>query len=274
LERPLSDVVSSRRPDFPFLICWANEPWTRAWDGNSSEVLIAQEDSPADWALHARDLLPVISDDRYLRVAGRPLILVYRASRLTNPIAMAETWRKVITDAGIAEPYLCRVESFPDERGGPSEVGFDAAVEFQPDWALLGLPRTPTGYLRRACRSSRSLRVARSLHQVVSYERLADAAMAKRRPLFPWWRCVTPGWDNTARRERRAMIVHGATPERYGEWVRWSASEAMSARNVPAPLLFVNAWNEWSEGCHLEPSAEAGRSYLEAHREALASVTA
>src|SRR5678815_4804533 len=43
LERPFEDVLRTKEPDFPFLLCWANENWTRAWDGSESEVLLSQE---------------------------------------------------------------------------------------------------------------------------------------------------------------------------------------------------------------------------------------
>jgi hypothetical protein len=113
------------------------------------------------------------------------------------------------------------------------------------------------------------MKVARARHRVIPYRAVVDAAMAKPRPQYAWWRCATPGWDNTARRPRRATIINGSTPERYGEWVRWAATDARDAPGVPDPLLFVNAWNEWGEGCHLEPSAADGRAYLEAHARAV-----
>lgn len=266
LERPLTEVLASGEPALPFLICWANEPWTRAWDGFSSDVLMAQKDHAEDWVRHGRALLEMAADPRYVRVAGRPLVLVYRASRLTEPQGLTDTWRRLFTESGLPEPFLCRVESFVDERGDPRALGFDGAVEFQPDWAAIELPRTPQGVLARAGRSSRSLRVARARHRVIPYDALVEAAKAKPRPAYPWWRCVTPGWDNTARRARKATIIHGETPDRYRDWVEWAATDARTAAGVSAPLLFVNAWNEWSEGCHLEPSTTEGRSYLEAHR--------
>lgn len=269
LERPLTEVVATGRPDLPFLVCWANEPWTRAWDGRSGDVLMAQTESEDDWERHAHALLELVGDPRYLRIGGRPLILVYRASRLSNPKGLADTWREVITSAGLQEPFLCRVESFVDERGDPRALGFDGGVEFQPDWARIELPRTPRGAVSRMVRSSRSLRVARARHRVIPYRKVVEAAMAKPRPEYPWWRCVSPGWDNTPRRPRRATIIHGSTPRRYGEWVRWAATDAQAAAGLPAPLLFVNAWNEWSEGCHLEPSLIDGRAYLEAHAQAV-----
>ena len=141
LERPFDEVLSTGWPDFSFCLCWANERWTRAWDGRDSSVLVEQTYSTADDHAHARWLAQAFADERYLRVDGRPVFLVYRAAALPDARRTTDILRTEAQRAGIGELLLCRVESFRDEHGDPTVLGFDASVEHQPDWTDLGRAR-------------------------------------------------------------------------------------------------------------------------------------
>lgn len=272
LERPFDEVLATGEPSMPFLLCWANEPWTRAWDGQGGDVLLDQQDAPGDAERFIRELLPAFADPRYLRVAGRLVFLVYRARLLKDPRRTTDTWREIVAGAGLGEPYLCRVESMLDERDDPRSLGFDGAVEFQPDWAGIERRHNLMGLLASTRRRMRSFRTFTRGHRVLAYEDVVSFALAKADPAYPRWPCVTPGWDNTARRARGATIVAGSTPEMFEHWVAEAAQR--SIRTSDQPLLFVNAWNEWSEGCHLEPSAEHGRAFLEAHQHGIRAAAA
>lgn len=130
LETPLKLFLSQPDIDLPFCICWANENWTRRWDGFEHEVLIAQNHSPEDDIAFARALEPALRDPRYLRLSDRPLIIVYRPSLLPNAIASVRRWRTHFVRAGIGDPYLVMAQAFGDE--DPRLYGFDAALEFPP----------------------------------------------------------------------------------------------------------------------------------------------
>ncbi len=251
LNEPLDAVLSEGKPVFPFCLCWANEDWTRAWDGRSGEVLIGQAYNHEDDREHMRYLAPIFADERYIRVGGRPLFLVYRANRMPDPKKTADIWREEARSLGIGEIYLCRVESFPDEHADPGEIGFDASVEFQPDWTQLG--------------NKLSLDID---HSVYDYGDIAGRMLAK--PPVPYKRfpCVTPSWDNSPRRERDSVILRGSTPGLYGEWLHGTIEKLKSA-NEKENLVFINAWNEWGEGNHLEPDALNGRAYLETTKHVL-----
>src|SRR6185369_8115772 len=93
LQRPFDEVLASGQPDFPFCLCWANEPWSRRWDGSTDAVLQPQTYSEADDAEHIDALLPALTDRRAIRAGGRPLFLVYRPGDLPDPVATARTWR-------------------------------------------------------------------------------------------------------------------------------------------------------------------------------------
>jgi lipopolysaccharide biosynthesis protein len=262
-------MLESGGPDFPFALCWANENWTRRWDGLEQSVLVHQSYDADDDRRHGRWLARAFADERYIRVDGKPLFLVYRATDLDDPGRTTKIWRDEARRAGVGELFLCRVESFADERSDPRALGFDAAVEFAPDWTLL---RPTWRRVARACAHRLGL-VGSPLtdHQAYDYEGVARRMTAKKRPPYLRYPCVTPGWDNTARRASGATVLRGSTPEAYGRWLRTAAEQAPRS---PAgeSLVFVNAWNEWGEGCHLEPCQRWGRAYLEAHRDAMAAV--
>lgn len=257
LNEPFDDVLAAGEPDFPFMLCWANEAWTRSWSGKSGVVLMDQRYSPADDVAHIRSLLPAFADPRYVRHNGRPVFLVYRATDLPDPKRTTDTWRAEASRAGVGDLFLCRVESGAAERGDPTRLGFDAAVDFRPDWRALR-PSVVELALRRVAHRARLLASPYRRQIRVPYERLVADALAATSPGYTRYPCVVPSWDNSARRDYGAVIVEGSTPAAYGEWVR------STLRGDP-DLLFVNAWNEWGEGCHLEPDQRWGRAYLEAH---------
>jgi glycosyltransferase involved in cell wall biosynthesis len=256
LDRPFNEVLASGTPAFPFCLCWANENWTRAWDGSVEEVLIAQRYGPEDDRHHIQWLAPALSDTRYIRVDSKPLLLIYRIASLPNPIQTAAIWREEARRLGVGEVFLATVDSLRDDRIDPTRFGFDASIEFQPDWLDLGTPQLSLG----------------DGNEVYPYRSLVDRALEKPAAPFRQFRCVATGWDNSPRRRRNARIFAGSTPELYQRWLESAIDVAGRAGHEP--IVFINAWNEWAEGAHLEPSQRQGRGYLEATRRALESSTA
>jgi hypothetical protein len=248
---PFNEVLASGKPEFPFCLCWANENWTRVWDGGDEQILIQQEYGEEDDRNHIRWLVRAFQDKRYIRVWDKPLFLVYRANRLPDPQRTADIWRDEARKAGIGEICLGRVESFPDECGDPREIGFDVAVEFQPDWSSLHAP------------------LQRRSTNVHDYWAVVQRTLQKEVPPYRRFPCVMPSWDNSPRRKGGATILRGATPAHYEQWLG-TVLRGLMRRAPDERIVFINAWNEWGEGNHLEPCQRWGRGYLEATRTARA----
>jgi glycosyltransferase involved in cell wall biosynthesis len=265
LDHPLQQMITSGKPDFPFCMCWANENWTRRWDGEDKSILMKQVYSEEDDRKHIRALLPVFEDKRYIRVNGKPLFLVYRTENLPDPARTAEIWREEARKAGIGELFLCRVESIG--QCDPRAINFDAAVEFAPDWSNCGPVLKVDAELPGD--AGTSLKEVRKHHYLHSYQTLADSMMAKEIPGYKWFRCVTPSWDNSARRDKGANIFLGSTPRIYQDWLSQTIAGTNNRLYGQERIVFVNAWNEWAEGCHLEPDQKFGHGYLAATRHAL-----
>jgi hypothetical protein len=267
LERPFHEVLNSGEPDFPFLLCWANENWTRRWDGQNREILMPQHHSEEDDRAHFQTLAPAFADPRYLRIAGQPVFLVYRTDLLPDPQRTADVWREEAHRLGIGELVLGRVENFGD--AVPSTIGFDFAVEFAPRWHR-SLRRDFGDGLAANLRRRGVLRDGYTNNTVFSYPELIATMLARPDAGYPLFRCACPSWDNSPRRKTNAVIFRGATPALFQGWVEQLLARRSTFRGRTAPI-FLNAWNEWAEGAQLEPCSAHGRGFLEAVRTAVAA---
>jgi lipopolysaccharide biosynthesis protein len=266
LERPFYDVLRSGQPSLPFCLCWANENWTRVWNGEDRDVLIEQRYSEDDDRAHIRALIEAFRDERYVRVAGKPVFLVYRVGRLPHPQRTAEVWRDEAVKAGLGDLYLVKVESLSNDTATPASIGFDAAMEFQPAWGNIGWPRHRT---RLGAIGSRLglFSSAFQQHKIYDYEEVVDRMLARPTPPYLRFPCVTPMWDNSSRRTAGATILRGSTPALYERWLR-AVLDRFQPPSADEDFVFINAWNEWAEGNHLEPDLKWGTAYLEATRSA------
>jgi lipopolysaccharide biosynthesis protein len=252
LERPFDEVLATGRPDFPFCLCWANEAWTRNWDGSERDILIPQHYSDEDDRAHIRWLIRAFQDERYVRVGGRPLLMVYNASALPNPVATTLAWREECAAAGVEQPLLVKFNTWGDE-SDPALLGFDAAAEFPPH----GVHDTAAaaGFQRVPDRDGLG-------DDIFRYDDIVESQLARPLPDWTRYQCVLTGWDNTPRRPRgQAHLFLESTPEAYERWLRAAVRKARSAGHE---VVFINAWNEWAESAHLEPDLRYGRAYLEA----------
>lgn len=260
LDRPLRELLEGKTGPFPFCLCWANEDWTRSWDGLTGEVLIAQEHTFESDVQFIQDIEPALRHPSYIRVNGKLLLIVYRADKLAEPEATIEAWRTYCRERGIGELYVCAAQSFGFD--DPRPLGFDAAVEFPPHscwWKYQDL------HFYRELEDLPGLEATFD-GKIYDYNEFADASMSRRREPYVLHRSSMLAWDNTARRGKTAHVYHDFSITKYEQWLSDSAAHAM--REQKDPVVFVNAWNEWAEGAALEPDEFFGYELLEATRRA------
>ena len=254
LERPLENMLADPQSDLPFCLCWANENWTRKWDGQNQEVLLEQKYLPDDDERCVRDMLPYLKDKRYIKFNNRVLIIVYNPGHLENPVRTAKKWRKICEDEGLGNPYLVVAQTFNNKEH--AKFGFDASVEFPPH--NLSLPTI-----------SDELAATEDMSGFVfNYPDVAEEVLKS--SYYPGhnygFRTVVPSWDNTSRVGSRAGVLLNATPENYAVWLSRAITKTRDETKVGDRLVFINAWNEWAEGCHLEPDRKHGHQFLNATR--------
>jgi lipopolysaccharide biosynthesis protein len=259
LDRPVENYLANRQPDMPFLYCWANEDWTKAWDGKSDHVLMPQDYS--DEAINGLtdDLIRAIVDPRYFRMDEKPVFMIYQAELLPEgPTVIAKIKEAILRALG--EELIVGAVYSPNFKQ-PMLDWLDFVVQFPPH-------RLPRQNPRQIMNPDDVQPFApERKDNFERYESVVQAALEGADIFTPTFMGVTPDWDNSARRPNSAHILVGSTPDLFRKWVAEAARRTrtrFAEGTIPAPFLFVNAWNEWAEGAMLEPSLRLGTAYLEA----------
>gem|GEM_PF-5300031 len=257
LEKPIENYLDNRKLDLPFCLCWANENWTRCWDGLDNDILIAQQYSSEDDLAFIQHVSRYMRDDRYIRISGKPLLVVYRPNLFPSARKTVKRWRDWCRNHGLGEIYIAYTQSF--ETVDPEKYGFNAAIEFPPNNSS---PPIITDRIRFLNHNFGGM--------VYDWQIFVERSRTYVKPDYALFRSVCPSWDSTARKNSRGGIFINNSPRGYQEWLRNAIADTCDRiPNVKERLVFINAWNEWGEGSHLEPDKKYGYAFLEATRQAL-----
>lgn len=259
LETPLHNMLRLGKPDFPFALCWANETWSRNWDGQEKSILLKQTYSIDDHRAHSEYLADIFLDKRYIRVKGRPLLLLYRASDILYFNVFKDLLVEACRIRSLDAPFICGVRNkFSGTTNNEIFRQCDAVVDFQPNTTDFpsgeSLFSRMTEVLRKSLPHSmyEFLKTRGRGNKIISYQKLVDL---KKKQNYTWharvFPCVFPSWDNSARR-KTALIIQNDDPQHFTNWLLF-ARDMVKKHEVDEQFIFINAWNEWAEGCHLEP---------------------
>jgi hypothetical protein len=265
LGRPVDELLALGRPEFPFMLCWANESWTRTWLGRGREILIEQRYSPEGYAAHARYLGKFFRDQRYIRIDGRPAFAVYRPTAIPDAARMVDIFRSVCRETTGEDLYLIASNSHaPREAEKLLGYGFDAILNFTPQLGALKAALKERVSARRFLKNVVQHRAVNAKTKIFTYPEAAQAMRSIEPPdLAKTLPCVFVGWDNTPRRGKAAVVITGNDPALFEQELRRAKTRVESTPSHPG-IVFINAWNEWAEGNHLEPGRSGGRGHLEA----------
>lgn len=266
MHEPLERKLNNPKEDFPFMLCWANENWSRTWDGSDKEMLIQHKYSFEDDREHLIKLLPYFKDNRYIKINGKPVFVIYRANLFPDIKKTGEIWNEMAKENGLPGLYLITVEAM-GSIFDPEAIKFDAAMRFQPNGRYR--PNRELGTLWT--RILNKLKIKSSYYYqdlFFDYNKFVDKAIKDRKTDYKIYESVTPMWDNSARRKTNAAVFVDSTPEKYAFWLD-NVIENFQPFSEEENFVFINAWNEWAEGNHLEPCQKWGRSYLEATKNVL-----
>lgn len=250
MDQPLQQVLDNPDLDFPFCINWANENWTKKWDGLDQDVILAQKHSPEDDLAFLEAITPILKDKRYIKVDGKPLLMVYRPKLFPDIEGTVKRWRAHAKKNGIGELYLVLSHAF--EHLDPVSIGFDAAAEF-----------APNGFQITDVTHKQKLFNKHYQGVIYDYEAAINYSLSYKDPKYVKFRSLCPGWDNEARKPGKGTSFINTSPAKYSRWLEHSLYFTHKHRKSSEKLIFINAWNEWAEGAYLEPDRKYGYAYLD-----------
>ncbi|KAF6839182.1 hypothetical protein CPLU01_01920 [Colletotrichum plurivorum] len=240
-------MLKDGHPDVPFMLNWANEPWTVRWDGsdNPSGTLLAQVyGSVEEWRRHYDWLVPFFKHPNYIRVNGKVQMMIYNPAHMGDKgKRMFDAWRLWASQdpaVGGMDVIETKLENDdPNSRGSTdamNEFGFRSAGSWDANlWT----------------QNWRAHRI--------------------------WHRGAMVSWDNTPRHatDGGGMALVFAHPELWKRKLMDSVEMLRRIKGDPNPLgeenfFFINAFNEWGEGNTLESTTRYGNGYLGALDEAMA----
>ena len=262
LERPLEAFLASPDIDMPFALMWANENWTRRWDGMESEILVKQDYRAEDDRALCADFLRHFGDPRYIRASGRPLLMIYRPALIPKAKERLVAWRRIFREKG-EDPILIMSQGFDDI--DPNLYDMDGAIEFPPH-KLISDAESMNGRLKFFDDAFSG--------NVCAYDDVVERSLNEPASSFPLIKTATPNWDNDARRQGDGLCLHGSTPRKYERWLSELVDRAAKRPFFGEPFVCVNAWNEWCEGAYLEPDVHYGAAYLNATGRAVTGAVA
>lgn len=259
MEKPVYNYLNNKELDFPFCIHWANENWSKRWDGGNQELLMEQQFSRNDFENFAKDLLEFFKDNRYIKINNRPLFIVYRPALFDKKLFVNFTnyLRAYAKNHGVEAPYIIATKQF-NFIDNPKDWGLDAVMEFEID----NIQRLEQKNVQKIDKSSQ--------FRVFDWKKYINSGREKRNYKYKTFKTVFPRWDNSSRKAYTgALVFDGSTPDIYGKWLQYAVDDT---KNIPLQderIVFINAWNEWAEGAMLEPDEKYGYAYLDVTRKVI-----
>ncbi|RMD48000.1 MAG: hypothetical protein D6830_07745, partial [Ignavibacteria bacterium] len=260
LEKPMEKLYENTNITLPYCAAWANENWTRRWDGDEQEILMQQNyGGLRDIINHYFYLLRFFNDKRYYKIDGKPVFFIYRPSKVKYLEELLSTWNYLALHSGFNGIYFIAMKtSFENlPKGFWIEKGFDNEMIFQPGYGSVQKLHNLKDVAEFGATDNLNTKA-----YVLDYEEAAELMSDELNESDPQIGCVTPSWDNTARRSKfGAYILHNSTPQKYNVWLKKELRRISTRKG--RKLSVINAWNEWAEGNHLEPDHKFGKGYLQ-----------
>lgn len=262
LEHPFNEVLRLGEPDFPFMLCWANESWhEKFWDnkGGISKNLLMEQiyGDEKEYEEHFNALLQAFKDHRYIRIDNKPAFMIYEPLKFPEVKKFILKWQELAINNGFEGiHFIGQTQNALLEKDQILSLGFDAinAVRI---YDVLQHRNSFSRALARMKRIVFKTALYENYSNAVKY--LTDSEFDAASDVYP---SIIPGWDHTPRSGKGGFLLHNFTPSLFDKHVR-NVFDVMKKKPVEKKITFIKSWNEWGEGNYLEPDIRYGTKFLE-----------
>ena len=264
---PLENMLSEKKVDIPFCISWANHDWNTSPRKEKNRTFLKQEyGDKNEWIEHFKYILKFFKDDRYIRVDGKPMLLIHDAKAISCWEEMKKCWDRLALENGLQGIYYVSTLNSEGDYILAKKMKFDAVDEFQPSYMLNSTKR----HFRRIFWKMKRVFFRDYLKRVskFSYDKIWMQILKMKRPdceEMPTFLCGFVDWDNTPRWKNMGNYYLGADEKKFRNYMNQLLKIAESRYH--SEFMFINAWNEWGEGAYLEPDESKGFAYLNVIKE-------
>lgn len=274
MEKPLYNYLNDKSLDFPFCICWACENWSKLWDGGNKELLVESELRENDHEQFWADILPFLKDERYIHINNKPVIIMYRPNKFDTKILQdfIANIRNKAKQEGFEDLYLIwAITNDVTQRYINLNLdwyGFDACLEFPPHGFRSNAQKDKNIPFKKI-EGYTNPEMVGNIYDVEKFimDRKSIAPLYSNVNIY---RGIFPMWDNAARKAKTGCLIFDKmTPTLYSKWLKDIIKWTNKNKTETEQFIFINAWNEWAEGAHLEPDSKHGYAYLEKTYEAI-----
>jgi hypothetical protein len=286
LEKPVEQMLLNKQVNIPFCLSWANENWTRNWDGGNREIIMEQDyGSEKEWEIHFQYLLQYFKDERYITYKGKPVFIIYKPYLIPCLKEMLVYWNKRIREYGFSGICFAIQDSGWYFQPSYDDSVFDFQIKFEPFFTetLLVKNMKKVDLLKHCYKAAKKIKCEKLVNYLMkSVKNIKDSrrnSSLVKKDYDRVWRGIVaskparkmiPGgfvdWDNTARNVN-GTVYTGGSPQKFGTYMKQIGERALNEYDTA--MIFINAWNEWAEGAYLEPDTDYEFSYLEALKNAL-----
>lgn len=260
LEKPLEKFLADKSIDMPFFLFWDSGNWTKLWGGGEiSEVLFKQEIKEDSAKRFMDDLLPYLKDERYIKINNKPIFVISSPTNLGSEkcVQFIKEIRQIAKENGFDDLFLMSLRGNVNHYD-IENFGFDSMLEF-----------FPCGIEDLIDKKNEKIVNDKFVGECFNVEKFIKNKKYLYKSKCPVFKGCFPNWDNTARKCYQGAKIYQNTPENYKKWLSDLMKWTKENKDKNEQFVFINAWNEWAEGAHLEPDQKYGYAFLQATKEAL-----